>query len=267
MGSATLTPGVRYDMPPMFGPSVAPDVETGFGAHNTTIDFETSGDAIDPLLPRWFRPAERCMLTISYRRMLDMAWMGGRDYQLITIAVTAEREVGGIVETNPFVLAIWESDTAPILAGRELMGAPKLFGEIPAVEVGGADHGFTCSEYGTLLYRGTATDLVEVETAKVERASERMKSALGWYWKYIPGPGGVPDADYPATMRMWTPLTRLWRGKGAIEWGSPDAKQAPYSGRIIDRLRELPVLSEVRSTVFHAENCTLFRNQTVRLDE
>ena len=266
MGSATLTPGVRYMMPPNFGPSHAPDVESDFDCHGASVDFDTSAEAVDALLPRWFRPAARPSVTISYRRMLNMAWMGGRDYQLATISMMADYDRGGTIETNPYVIAIWESDTAPILAGRELMGAPKLFGTIPPVEIGAADHSFTAHEYDALLLRGSLSKLTEIPADKVARAAERAKDAWGWYWKHIPGPGGVPDADYPVGMKMWTPFTRMWRGAGSFEWGTPDAQAAPYSHAIIAAMRALPILSDVRATAWHAEKCTLFRNQTKRWD-
>lgn len=67
-------------------------------------------------------------------------------------------------------------------------------------------------------------------------------------------------------MKMWTPFTRMWRGEGGFEWGTPDATEAPYSHAIIAAMRGLPVLSKIRAVAWHAEKCTLFRNQTRRRD-
>lgn len=264
MDCAELKPGVRYDMPAAFGPSVAPDIETDFDMQASAVEFETTQDALAPLLPRWFRPTPRPLVSIGYRQMIGMGWMGGRNYQLITVRVSTECSVDKAV--NQFGLALWESDCAPILAGRELMGAPKLFGQIPAVAVSGADHAFDCSEYDALLFRAQASRLEELSPAEVADKRAQQQKSWVYYWKYIPGVDGVPDADYPVAIKLHTPFVRMWKGQGAIEFGAPSPREAPYSGRIVQRLAALPRVSELRANAWHASCCTLFRNQTRRLD-
>ena len=89
MKHAELRAGVRYDMPPGFGPSVAPEIETDFDVHNSTVEFETSAEAVSELMPHWFVPSERPRIAVTYRRMIGMAWMGGRDYQIVSVRVTS----------------------------------------------------------------------------------------------------------------------------------------------------------------------------------
>lgn len=265
MGRAQLTPGARYDMPPAFGPSITPDVEADFDLHGSTVEFETAPEALEPLLPEWFRPTARPIVSIGYRQMRGMRWMGGRDYQLINVRLSVECARDGGAQ-HSFGLVIWESDCAPILAGRELMGAPKLFGHIPAVQVGGEDHAFTLHEYDALLLRARATGLRELSATEV--ADKRQQQARSWvyYWKYIPGIGSEPDANYPVAIKLRTPFVRMWRGQGTLDLGAPSQTDAPYSHRIVRRLAELPRRSEVWSNAWHATGCTLFRDQTRRLD-
>jgi len=265
MGSAELKPGVRYDMPPGFGPSVAPDVEADFDLHGSSVEFETTREALEPLLPPWFRPTPRPIVSIGYRQMIGMSWMGGRNYQLITVRVSTECDLDRA--TNQFGLVIWESDCAPILAGRELMGAPKLFGQIPAVAVSGDDHAFECREYDALLFRASVYRLRELSPAEVADKREQQAKSWVYYWKYIPGVRGEPDANYPVAIKLRTPFERMWRGEASLEFGTPSATQAPYSHRIVQRLAELPRQSEPRSSAWHATGCTLLRDQTRRLDK
>lgn len=266
MGSAVLKPGVRYDMPPGFGASVAPDLEQGFDLHGSAVEFETTPEALEPLLPRWFRPTTRPVVSIGYRQMIGMAWMGGRNYQLLAVRCSAECEIGGRWVPNSFGLVIWESDCAPILAGRELMGSPKLYADIPPITVSGADHSFTAMEYESLLVRGTVADLRPVPEAEVARKREMQKQSLVYYWKYVPGLDGEPDADYPVAIKLETPFTQMWTGRGSLELGAPTLQEAPYSSHIVKRLAQLPRRSDVSASVWLAADCKLYRDQTRRLD-
>ena len=265
MTHAELQAGIRYDMPPGFGPSVAPDVETDFDVHCSMIEFETTRSAVVELMPRWFLPTSRPRVTIVYRRMLGMTWMGGRDYQIVSARVTSTYDADPDQAVRPFAFVIWESDYAPVVAGRELMGAPKLVAELAPVNVAGHDHTFECREYGTLLVKGSVFGLKPLEREEVRRRST-SSSAGSYFWKYIPGPSGVPDADYPVRISMTTPFVRIWQGQGDFEWGRPSVKEAPYSAKIVERLSRLPRLSPISATVWHAESCVLSRKDTVRLD-
>lgn len=266
MASAELQAGVRYDMPPAFGPSVAPDVETGFDVHASAVEFETTPDALVPLLPKWFRPTPRPRVSFGYRQLIGLGWMGGRSYQLLAIRASVVCELDGGTAANTFGLAIWESDCAPIVAGRELMGAPKLFGNIPPIEVSGADHGFECREYDALLVHARVSGLRELSAAEVAAKRELQHKSWVYYWKYIPGVSGEPDADYPVAIKLHTPFVRMWQGCGALELGIPSPREAPYSHRILQRLAALPRRSDLTANAWHANGCTLYRNLTRRLD-
>jgi hypothetical protein len=263
---AELRAGVRYDMPPGFGPSVAPEIETDFDVHNSTVEFETSAEAVSELMPRWFVPPSRPRIAVTYRRMIGMAWMGGRDYQIVSVRVTSTYTGDPEQVVRPFALVIWESDYAPVVAGRELMGAPKLVADIPPVEIGGHDHGFECREYDTVLVSGRVHDLTPVGEEQVARRRSAAAAGGSYFWKFIPGPGNVPDADYPVRISMTTPFVRMWEGQGELEWGTPSVAQAPYSAKVVERLSSLPRRSDISTTVWHAEACILSRKDTVRLD-
>lgn len=266
MGSAELARGVRYDMPAVFGSSVAPDIEEGFDIQGSEITFETAPEAVEPLLPRWFRPTESPIVSVCYRHMIRMAWMGGRDYRLVTVRVTTHCDALEGSPVNPYSWVIWESDCAPILAGRELMGSPKLFANIPAASVGGDDHEFTCHEYDAPLVRARLFGLQDVTPEELEAALEQMRTARSYYWKYIPGPGGTVDADYPVAIRMDIPYVKMWKGSGDVELHVPTTAEAPYSSKIMAALARLPRLSEPTAASWHAVSCKLFRGETQRLD-
>ena len=86
MGHAELEPDVRYDMPPGFGPSVSPDVESDFGLDGSTVELETTPEALAPLLPKWFRPTPRLALRLRRRHLTRTAACNGRPNRLAALS-------------------------------------------------------------------------------------------------------------------------------------------------------------------------------------
>ncbi len=262
----TLQPGERYDMPVAFGVSAAIPVSAGFQTYTSTLTFATESDALVRLMPRWFQPAGDPLVSVTYTRMVGMDWMGGRDYNIVSVGTPAIY-VGGPEEVRGrYTLAIWESDCAPILAGRELMGSPKLFGQIPDVDVTEPEFTFSCREYDALLVEGTLHDLAEVPAEQLATLTAAGRNSVGLNWKYLPGLDGVPDADYPTALYMSTPYDWARRGAGSVRFGTPSDAEAPYSGKIARALAKLPLLALRDALALHASGCALFRSKTRRLD-
>jgi hypothetical protein len=264
--SVTLQPGERYDMPAAFGASAAIPVSAGFQTYTATLTFATEPDALVRLMPRWFQPAGDPLVSVTYTRMIGMDWMGGRDYNIVSLGTPAVY-VGGPEEVRGrYTLAIWESDCAPILAGRELMGSPKLFGQIPDVDVTEPEFTFSCREYDALLVEGTLHDLADLSAEQLAPLTAAGRNSVGLNWKYLPGPDGVPDADYPTALYMSTPYDWARRGAGSVRFGTPSDAEAPYSGKIARALAKLPLLELRDALALHASGCALFRSKTRRLD-
>lgn len=259
-------PDQRYDMPVAFGPSSAPAVETGFETFTTSITYTTSKDAVARLLPRWFEPADQPCLIVSYTRMINMTWMGGRNYNIVNVSANVQTAAELEPISARYTLAIWESDPAPVLAGREVMGSPKLYAEIPDADVLRPSHRFTCSEYSALLVEAEAHDMVQLSTHELAPIRAAGREAIGLNWKYIPGLDGEPDASYPTALYMSFDYDEAWRGQGSFTFGTPSDTEAPYSAKIVRVLREIPVGDHVSTISLHSPNTTLFRDRTRRLD-
>jgi acetoacetate decarboxylase len=264
--SVTLQPGVRYDMPAAYGVSAALPVSAGFQTYTATLTFSTESDALVRLMPRWFEPAGDPLLSVTYTRMVGMDWMGGRDYNIVSVGTPAVYTAGPQQVRGRYTLAIWESDCAPILAGRELMGSPKLFGQIPDVDTTAPEFTFSCSEYDALLVEGTLHDLSGLTAEQLAPLTAAGRNSVGLNWKYIPGPDGTPDADYPTALYMSTPYDRGRRGTGSVRFGTPSDAEAPYSGKIARMLAKVPLLELRDALELHASGCALFRDKTRRLD-
>jgi hypothetical protein len=256
----------RYDMPVAYGPSAASPVEEGFETYTAALTYATSRDAIAALLPRWFEPADEPTITVNYTRMVGMRWMGGRNYNIVSVGTNAVCIVGEDPPVGSYCLAIWETDTAPILAGRECMGSPKLMGEIADVDVFANSFAFRCSEYGAPLIDGKVSDIREMDADELAPVVAAGEEVVGLNWKYIAGLNGEPDADYPTALYMQFNYERGARGQGAVSFGDPSDQEAPYSAKIVRVLGELPLLEALGSVSLYSSYTYLYRDRTRRLD-
>jgi hypothetical protein len=256
----------RYDMPVPYGPSVASDVEEGFETYTSAITYTTYRDAIAPLLPGWFEPADEPTVTFNYTRMVGMKWMGGRNYNIVSVSTNAICTIEDAPPVGSYCLAIWESDAAPILAGREYMGSPKLMANIADADVFADNFSFRCREYDAMLIEGSVRDVAEMGADELETIADAGQEAVGFNWKYIPGLNGEPDANYPTALYMRFTYERGARGSGEIKFGSPNDQEAPYSAKIIRVLGELPLIDQVGAVSLYSSYSYLFRERTRRLD-
>jgi len=262
----TTEPGVRYDMPVAFGPSIAPPVSEGFETYTANITYRTSRDAIAALLPGWFEPADEQMMTATYTRMVNMEWMGGRNYNIAAVSVNVVCTAGPEPIAGPYTLGIWESDCAPVLAGREYMGSPKLFGVIPDVDILASEFSFRCSEYEAALIDGTASQMREMSADELAHVAAAGRDRASLNWKYIPGLDGEPDVSYPTALYMSHDYDQGMRGQGAFSFGTPTDTEAPYSAKIVRVLAKIPLLEHVDTIALHSAYSSLFRDRTRRLD-
>jgi acetoacetate decarboxylase len=262
----TPDPHERYDMPVAFGPSIAPPVSEGFETDTAAITYRTTKDAIARLLPRWFEPADQQLVTVTYTRMVNMEWMGGRNYNIVNVGCNVVCVAGAEPFDGKYTLAIWESDAAPILAGREYMGSPKLMATIPDVDVFQEAFSFACAEYDATLVRGSVRNMRAVTEDELAPIVEAGQEVVGLNWKYVPGFDGEPDISYPTALYMRFNYDRAARGEGTVSFGTPTDTEAPYSAKIARVLGEVPLLEHVNTMALHSGYSYLFRNRTRRLD-
>ena len=207
-----------------------------------TIPFVTDPGALSPLLPSFFKPSPRAIVSVSYQHIGGVEYLAGRSYKIAQAMAEVVYEAAGRSITAIYPLAMWESDTNPIIAGREFLGTPKLYGEIPDIETGPDAWRFTCSEYGALLFSGTVRNMKPLSGEKFAQLRAAMGTLRVLTWKYIPGPDGTIDANYPITYSQEVDFDELLVGTGEVEWACPTAEQAPISWQIPPVLARLPVL-------------------------
>lgn len=258
-------PGKRYDMPAVFGVSELRGQVTFGESHMIAHSFRTDKAALEPLIPYHFSPAESAKVIIFSRMLIDVDWLGGRNYHLVRVAAEVNAKDGDRVITAPYGLVVWETDSHPVIAGREYLGHSKIVGEIPEHERSDDTAAFECYEYGTRLLRCEVSHIAPVGDDAIAQAnSVGDKVTLGW--KYIPGPNGTVDADYPVKSITRGQVSEMWTGVSTITFDRPTWQQCPFSARIIQTLSALPVVEVLPATLTVSKGEVLDRDATSRLE-
>lgn len=244
-----LNPNERYDLPAVFGPSPFPDVTSMGQVQSISIPFVTEPEAMAAILPPFFEPAETPLVSVTHSMNRDVDYMGGRGYNLVRVGLAAVFRGETETVVGPYAPVIWESDTAPIVLGRERGGYAKIFGRIPDVEQTDAGSVFECYEYDARLIRAEVTDWRPGTADELAAARQATSTAVSLGWKYIPGTGLEPDANYPMRLVAHYDYHSISKGNGTVHFESPGPADAPYSSHILAVLSKLPVLRYEPATV------------------
>jgi acetoacetate decarboxylase len=208
------------------------------------LQYQTDYDAVKALLPECYDPTDDPTVTIAFCFYDGVDFMAGGGYNIVLVLLAAK--FGGETDKleGDYVLVIMENDTVPIVTGRELLGAPKIYADISAPDVA-ADGSFRCQAHlwGHLLLRAEFGPMNK-QNIVVRRIGGRMLSTRPWMtYKYIPSLNGKPDAAYPIANWSDTKLDELWLGKsGTILLGDAGTKEIGVFKGVIDAIRSLPVL-------------------------
>lgn len=134
----------RYRMPTVFGPAVGPRQKPGGGmwaleetgtmnAEWMAITYRTSADKLEALLPPGMSLRGEPLISVSCAWFKNLYWLAGRGYGILSIdfPVTYQGKTERL--EGSFCPVIWEGAPDAILTGRDEMGFPKLFCDMPEI--------------------------------------------------------------------------------------------------------------------------------------
>jgi hypothetical protein len=286
-------------MPTVFGPSLIPVRSVWGRVEMVSISFSTTYDAARRLVPPGIDVVgEEPVVTFSRMTYSDVDYLAGGGYNEITVGIAASVTAEGDTVTGNFMPVVWVDEPVPIQIGRESLGYAKVHGELPAVAVtnptksrqtpssaeplprkpdsrdcgriGNEQHStperieFALYERGTRLLRGSVSKVTALPAdrlASVRRAGTDI-TVLGW--KYIPGLDGTPDADYATRIPLRFDWDDASTGEGSLTFDAPSWEAAPVGARMIEALRELPVVKTRRALLAHGSG-SIDRSAATRL--
>lgn len=198
------------------------------------IGYLTDKEKIERLLPEPFEVAEP-IVSVYLQCNKKVEWLRGGGYNLIGVDVRATFKGKRDTITGNYNLVMWENLTSAIIGGREQLGVPKLYAEIPdPVQVGSTWYGHAESN-GLVFLEMEITDIQPTEPPK-------GPSAPWLGWKYIPkidGPGA--DVSYATLIEVQSTVEgkKAWTGKGTIKFRKTSPEVDPIQAAVINAIAEL----------------------------
>lgn len=269
--SIEFKPNVRYRMPVMFGPAPGPR-QKGDGTPWTaeesgtanvqwaTIAYRSDREKLEALLPSGFELIEPVIhVTLGFFR--NLYWLAGRGYGIVNVEIPVRCIGKDETIEGGLCLVLWEGLPDAITTGREELGFPKLFADIPNVRMqpqSGAVSG-TASWFDHTFLEMEMHGLVEVEVAAQDKRLLGPKGGPMFY-KYMPrtgpfGSGGRdvayvtcahprPDEESGAqTIKFGEAKYQKWRASGgSIKWNQATFEQLPTTFHVVNGIADLPIL-------------------------
>ena len=278
--SYQLDPNARYRMPTHFGPSPGPrNVPSRVSIDHTkyplttavTVRFLTDAAALEDMLPPGFILAGDPIVSIDFAYMDEIQWLAGRGYNICLLSWPVTYKGKQDTVTGRFAAVLFENFADPIITGRDELGHPKIYCEIPRPTV--LDNVWTCR----LSWDGFEFLSVNVDQLSDQAPAVELPRSGGWLqYKYIPGtpPEAGPDCAYathspdpldPDAHAKMTITDRQW-GRGQVSFSDARWEDMPTVHHVANAFAALPVHEVTMAAVTHVQGWIGDVGDTRRLD-
>jgi hypothetical protein len=104
-----------------------------YAGDNTRVTAHALTDAamLSRYLPPRCHPVGEPILSVTITQLTKLGWLAGRGYNLINVSTKVVFEGENETVRGDFSLCLWENKADPIVTGRDELGMPKLFVDIP----------------------------------------------------------------------------------------------------------------------------------------
>lgn len=259
-----------YRMPTVFGPSLGPRQgpegdpypEGTSGSRRRTavsIEFATEGEALRRLLPPRFEIGGEPTVKLVFSYLEEIGWLAGRGYNIFSVQIPCTYHGQSEEVTGEFVPVLWENLADPIITGREELGMPKLYAEIPPLVWHVGTVRCRAGWGGFSFVDAEVTDL-RTEDVCQERAAATINR------KYLPRTGewGRADADYVTIGSSHTAqVTEAYHGRATFSFHSGSWQELPTLCNIVGTLADLPVLEVFPAAVRRLEGAGDYIDQRI----
>lgn len=263
-------PNVRYRMPVMFGPAPGPRqkhdgtpwtaAESGTADIQwATIGYRTDRAKLEALMPPGFRLNGEARVFVSLAYFRNLYWLAGRGYGVVNVEAPVIYSGRNETIEGGLCLAIWEGRPDAIMTGREELGFPKLFADIPDVRLE-PEKGPVIGQASWLDFKFFEFEMHGFERVAVDEM--RLPGAPGTpiFYKYMPrtGPFGSGGSDVAyattslplpgtsnetSTIKFGDAAFRKWKATGgSVTWHRASFEQLPTTCHVVNGIADLDIL-------------------------
>jgi acetoacetate decarboxylase len=264
-----IDPTKLYMMPHILGPqhNRNPLPKLSYPqSENVAIQYITNYEAARRLVPDCYIVDEKPTVTVVFGYHSGLEFLAGKGYSLATFQISAKFQGEENQIEGDYIVIMFENQTMPILGGREYLGVPKLYANIPYIKIM-ANGSIRCeaSLWGHLLFGIELPQLRKQNPIVKAVASKQINSRPWLAYKYIPSLDGPPDADYPTTTRNDVRIKELRMGKqGNLYFGSPTVNDISSLANVIDALKSLEII-KIKQAIHFQGSAILRFDQSHRL--
>lgn len=268
----TLNPAFRYRMPVVFGPAPGPRQRPGGGmwtpeetgrmnAEWMAVTYRTNPKKLEAILPPGMSLRGEPLVTVSCAWFKNLYWLAGRGYGIVVVDFPVHYEGKSETLDGTFCPVLWEGTPDAVTTGRDELGFPKMFADIPEIERDWEKATASCSAswMGFKFFDISLTNLAEAGGAP---GLPGANDGPAMYFKYVPRTSinGREGADV-AYVTTAAPLPgtggnasnvkfddfefKRWSAKGQIAWHRATFEQLPLSFHVVNGMADIDIVEPV----------------------
>lgn len=263
--------GRIYRMPTHFGPApgprqmpdgIATDPRSGPHRLSVAASFLTEAALLEQHLPEGFALAGEPVVTVEFHYMTGIDWLAGRGYTMVHVGWPATFTGAKDRATGRFLAVVWENLADPIITGRDEIGHPKLYAEVPPPR---AWNGAQFCVAGWMGFR-----FLELEVSSLGDAPSPSKvpSDGTLMLKYLPrtgawGEGELQQVTLTPAGDPHNTVEHYQTGVGSVRFHRAAWADLPTMHHVVNALAALPVLEARGGSVTRSRGGKTYRDQRV----
>ncbi len=260
-----IRPDGSYLMPVSFGEVPYQPVAVYGDVWTLAAMYITDRDALSALLPTPFEPADEPLVTVFYQKCNKVDFLVGGGYNLMGVNLAAVFNGRHDHIQGNYAAVLWENNTIPITLGRELLGAPKVYGDIPDPFRIGDDWRVQTSHNGRLLLELSIRNAQPLAGAALDLVRAGANATPWMGWRYLPAPDGRGTAlSEPTLIGGESAVDEAWAGTDAsVCFGDVVPEIGLVMVHIMSRLRSLVPREYRGSVITHGSSKLLISQNRV----